>query len=582
MAKFFLLILFSFIATTHSYAAANNVSDEYQRLRNTSNKTLINKALDCIGKNRSDSALIYFYAVANRYHTGNYKKEDLPDIVKAIQDIGIVYMTYIYDYKKSYDNLLEAKEIAEKNKLEKCLPNIYNCIANILQVSKEKGSQQESVEVVKMLKKSFYTAVKTKNYSTMNLSMSNLIATGTWKSNKNIDMEKELALFNKLCANSKNAQTRKTIQLGKALHAYKKGDNKTAIRIIESLSESYGNYPLAYREILSNQGLITKIYTNNKEYDKAIATILKSLEIAKRNNSLDYEAALYGDLSEAYKEKGDSANAQKYELLHYRTKERLRNDGNLSSVKNVKFMRELNKANDQVLELSAKKRMQDIILVCVLIVASVITALLYRLYRANRKIQQNNKHLYRTNVELLTKETEAREQRAASETLIRKLQERNERLEAAQISSKVNDEPKDCSPTELPQRQKYQGSRMTVDDTKELYSAVLNVMENSNEIFRLGFNIDMLSELVHSRSRYVSQAINQESGSNFNTLLNEFRIKEACRRLNGNPEYANMTIEGIAESVGFKSRTSFGALFKSITGLSPSAYQRLAKEKQEE
>ena len=68
--------------------------------------------------------------------------------------------------------------------------------------------------------------------------------------------------------------------------------------------------------------------------------------------------------------------------------------------------------------------------------------------------------------------------------------------------------------------------------------------------------------------------INQEYGSNFNSLLNEYRIKEACRRLGGN---ANMTIEGIAESVGFKSRTSFGALFKSITGLSPSAYQKISR-----
>lgn len=82
---------------------------------------------------------------------------------------------------------------------------------------------------------------------------------------------------------------------------------------------------------------------------------------------------------------------------------------------------------------------------------------------------------------------------------------------------------------------------------------------------------------MHSRPRYVSQAINQEYGSNFNSLLNEYRIKEACRRLGENPDYANMTIEGIAESVGFKSRTSFGALFKSVTGLSPSAYQKMSR-----
>ena len=145
-------------------------------------------------------------------------------------------------------------------------------------------------------------------------------------------------------------------------------------------------------------------------------------------------------------------------------------------------------------------------------------------------------------------------------------------MESAAVAVSAGNDSKEVS-----QKVKYQNSRMTGDDAKELYAAVLGVMENSDEIYKLGFNVDRLSELVHSRPRYVSQAINQEYGSNFNSLLNEYRIKEACRRLGGNADYANMTIEGIAESVGFKSRTSFGALFKSITGLSPSAYQKISR-----
>jgi dihydrofolate synthase/folylpolyglutamate synthase len=38
------------------------------------------------------------------------------------------------------------------------------------------------------------------------------------------------------------------------------------------------------------------------------------------------------------------------------------------------------------------------------------------------------------------------------------------------------------------------------------------------------------------------------------------------------------TIEAIAQSVGFKSRTSFVALFKKLTGLTPSAYQKMARQ----
>lgn len=586
MAKFFLSILIFILAAARCEAHANNISDEYHRLRNVDNKTLVNKAMKLIERNKQDSALVYFYAVANRYYTGKYSKADLPDIIKAIQDIAIIYMTYEYDYQKSYDNLLEAKELAESNNLERCLPNIYNSIANILQVSKQDGDKEENAVVVKMLKKSFYTALKTKQYNIMHLAMSNLIAAGMWNKRSGVNIDKELAIYKRTCAKLQNdPQAKSTVQLGKAYQAYKRGDSKTAVSIIEKECETHGSYPLAYRAQLSKIGLITAIYTNTEQYEKAIESVLRLLEIAKQHNSLDYETSLYKDLADLYKEKGDKANSQKYELLYYRAKEKLTSDGKLSSVKNVKFMRELNKANEQVMQLSEKRRTQNIILCCVILVAAIITALLYRIYRANRKIKQNNNHLYRSNVELLAKETQAREQRILSETIIQQLREENKTLKA---KAHASDAPSEEQPAtnasakgtataaESTQRQKYQGSRMTGEDTKELYAAVINIMETSSEIFRLGFSIDSLAELVHSRSRYVSQAINQESGSNFNTLLNEYRIKEACRRLSGNPDYANMTIEAIAESVGFKSRTSFGALFKTLIGLSPSAYQKMA------
>ena len=42
--------------------------------------------------------------------------------------------------------------------------------------------------------------------------------------------------------------------------------------------------------------------------------------------------------------------------------------------------------------------------------------------------------------------------------------------------------------------------------------------------------------------------------------------------------YGNYTIEAISESVGFKSRSTFVTSFKRITGLTPSQYQRMARE----
>ena len=87
-----------------------------------------------------------------------------------------------------------------------------------------------------------------------------------------------------------------------------------------------------------------------------------------------------------------------------------------------------------------------------------------------------------------------------------------------------------------------------------------------------------LAGLVESNSRYVSQVINDTYGKNFRAYLNEYRIREARLRLMDTAAYGHYTIKAIAESVGYKSHTNFINIFKDITGITPSIYQRIAKE----
>lgn len=63
----------------------------------------------------------------------------------------------------------------------------------------------------------------------------------------------------------------------------------------------------------------------------------------------------------------------------------------------------------------------------------------------------------------------------------------------------------------------------------------------------------------------------------FNTLVNEYRIREACRRIADHENYGHLNLEGLSASVGFKSRTTFFNAFKSVTGLTPSEYLKRAK-----
>lgn len=91
-----------------------------------------------------------------------------------------------------------------------------------------------------------------------------------------------------------------------------------------------------------------------------------------------------------------------------------------------------------------------------------------------------------------------------------------------------------------------------------------------------------LAEAVGSNTKYVSQVINEYYNKNFKTLLNEYRLREATRRLNDQEHYGNMTIQAIYEEVGYSNAVSFIRAFKRMYGITPSEYQKKAAEKRQE
>ena len=113
----------------------------------------------------------------------------------------------------------------------------------------------------------------------------------------------------------------------------------------------------------------------------------------------------------------------------------------------------------------------------------------------------------------------------------------------------------------------------------ELLDNIRNVMESTDEFCSPDFSIERLAQLVDSNSRYVSEAINDGYGKNFRTFLNEYRIREAMRRLADSERFGGFTIKAIAESVGYKSQANFITVFTKTTGMKPSMYQKISKER---
>lgn len=565
MAKFLLSLLTVFIIAVPSSAASDGVADEFRKLNNVGSEALLKRAYAYIEKCKYDSALIYYSAVANRYEESDNNRKVADNTTNALYNIGIIYMVGYYDYAKAYEYLLQAQEIAEKYQLDSHLSNIYNSIASILEAAQLNGSDTDGKEIDTLLRKGFYTALKIKDDDAAAIALSNLMQLG-FSSRHPLRLDKEISLYRSTHM-SNDTQRKYALILCDAYKQYSDKHYTEAIALLKKTCSTDLCTPLGYRAILSNYTCIINICSTMGDLPGAIATAKEAVAVSKIHHADDYLTEFYGLLYRTYVQMGDTAMSQHYEYLYLKNNEQVFSKGNLPSVKSIAFQHELSKANEQVKSLSEHRRLQNILLISALSVLCIIGVLLFRLYRAYGKIRQTNRYLYEKNLELLASEKKAREERAAAAAT-----PDTETAPATESAPKTKEKSTDDG-------EKYKGSRLSGEDAHELFLRIRHTMETSDEIYQTGFNIDKLSELVHSRPRYVSQAINQESGANFNALLNDYRIKEVCRRINENEEYTRMTVEAIAESVGFKSRTSFGGLFKTMTGLSPSAYQHMARER---
>ncbi len=105
---------------------------------------------------------------------------------------------------------------------------------------------------------------------------------------------------------------------------------------------------------------------------------------------------------------------------------------------------------------------------------------------------------------------------------------------------------------------------------KEIYSLVVE----NNEFTNPKMSVDLLARELNSNSKYISQAIRNKTGMNFNTFINTYRIEKAKELLR--EEQSEMSsIETIAEKCGFNNNTTFYQTFKKNTGLTPSKYRNI-------
>ncbi|MCF8307169.1 MAG: helix-turn-helix domain-containing protein [Ignavibacteriales bacterium] len=136
----------------------------------------------------------------------------------------------------------------------------------------------------------------------------------------------------------------------------------------------------------------------------------------------------------------------------------------------------------------------------------------------------------------------------------------NRKYEASNIAKEVD--------TNNENSQKNQLDSLKLD---ELYGELEYLIVNEKLFLEKDLTIEKVSKLLNTNRTYLSKAINQKKNDNFNSYINKYRVKEAIDLIHEG-KADSMTIEGIASTCGFMSRTVFRTAFKKQVGVTPSFY----------
>lgn len=508
-------------------------------------------------KEMADSALLCFTLAANH----RFNKALLNDRMEvaacadALNLMGLSYEKNFYHYQKANSCYLEAERFAMEHEYKNVLPNIYNNMAGLL-AYKESINKRDTLNSVILLKyrDAFHEAWETKQLDVLGCIAINMsVRALDW--NMMDSIRKELTLYTK--ENFKARFLNHNRSICNAVTACADGYQEEGLALLDkALGYSFGYNK---KEKGCDSAMIYHVKSNillrmgkNRE---ALNQIDKVIELSERWNDYIDLCEVYDILSTFYRERNDEEKANHYELLYLRLKDRIMNKSKLEGLDKSQFLFEIDQLNKEAEEMAMRDRMKSRMLRIVSLFTILIICTLWLLYRKYKQVKENHRLLYQKSLEMIQTDEEKRQ-------LIEKLE--------AQISQFAEQDKKE--PTN-------EGFRMDEERMTDLLHRILMVMETSDEIYSVDFSLPRLAELVGDKRNNVSEAINQQYKTNFNTLLNEYRIKEACRRMNDREKFGNYTFEYFAKELGFNSRNTFTTAFKKVVGLTPSAYLKLAKQR---
>lgn len=123
---------------------------------------------------------------------------------------------------------------------------------------------------------------------------------------------------------------------------------------------------------------------------------------------------------------------------------------------------------------------------------------------------------------------------------------------------------------------KYQKSSLTEERKDELLNKIKYEMEVNLYFTNNLSSLAGLAKQINKPTHHVSQVINERLNKNFFELLASYRIEYAGKLIKEDRN-SKLTIEELADKVGYNSKSSFNTAFKKYTSTTPSEYRKNLK-----
>ncbi len=510
-----------------------------------------------------DSALMVFTILSER-ETDN--KDELYLKAQALNDMGFLYSYHYYDFKEAYRTLRKADDLCETYGFHLLRPLVELNLANLVYNNDRLYEPLETDESLKMYKRAFSHSAESGNHTLTLMIFSNMLNMAFY--HDCIDSITDvIGEFRRIDMSDSVPLKQFIVTYLEGILAYEGEDLARAIECARDMRTVVGSGESRNRHLINSYFFESRCEAKKGDTDKALRSCSRAFRLAEEYGEKDAVMLLHRELEYIYRRSGDQRKADLHHYEYLLHKDSILNDCNMGKVRKMKFKDELDRVNDVVKDLEMKDQMRHKAMLWMAAVIALLVLLISALVCSRRMLQKKNTSLYQSYQEILKKEEE-------QNRLLKAQSGNGERSTAAgedgEETTGIDEEHQET--------RKYKDSVLDDEMKNALWDKVLHVMATSPEIYSQNFSASRLAELAGGMQLvHLSQLIGEMTGTNFYNFLCKYRIREACRMMNGDKEQ-QWTVEGICMQTGFKSRSNFSTNFKRIVGMTPAQYMKEARK----